>query len=71
MIAIRRAVITLGLSKNGILPGRVGSHSFWVGGTMALKFSGADRENIKKMGRWSSDTFLIYIHDQIADYSEG
>ena len=23
------------------------------------------------MGRWSSDTFLIYIHDQINEYSEG
>ena len=38
---------------------------------MALKFAGANRDNIKKMGRWSGDTFLIYIHDQIVEYSEG
>ena len=38
---------------------------------MALKFAGADRDDIKKMGRWSSDTWLVYIHDQIAEYSEG
>ena len=38
---------------------------------MALKMPGADRDDIKKMGRWSSDTFLIYIHDQIAEFSEG
>ena len=38
---------------------------------MALKFAGADRDDIKKMGRWSSDTFLMYIHDQIAEHSEG
>ncbi len=38
---------------------------------MAIKFAGADRDDIKKMGRWSSDTFLLYIHDQIAEYSEG
>jgi len=25
---------------------------------MALKFSGADRDDIKKMGWWSSDAFL-------------
>jgi len=38
---------------------------------MALKFAGADRDDIKMMGRWSSDIFLIYIHYQIAEYSEG
>ena len=38
---------------------------------MALKFSGADRDDIKKMGRWSSETCLVYIHDQIAEYLEG
>ena len=70
-VAIRRAVITLQLSKKGIIPDRVGSHSLQAGGAMALKFAGADRDNIKKMGRWSSDTFLVYIHDQIAEYSEG
>lgn len=70
-IAIRRAVITLQLYKYGFLPSRVGTYSFRVGGTMALKFSGADRDDIKNLGCWSSDTFLIYIHDQIAEYSEG
>ena len=49
-IAIRRAVISLKLEKNGILPTRVGSHSFRAGGEMALKFSGADRDDIKKNG---------------------
>ena len=38
---------------------------------MSLKFLDADCDDIKKMGRWSSDTFLIYIHDQIVEYSEG
>jgi len=71
LVEIRRAVIKLGLEKNGIIPSRVGTHSFRAGGAMALKFAGADRDDIKKMGRWSSDTFLLYIHDQIAEYSEG
>ena len=62
-ITIRRAVITLRLSKNGILSERVGSHSLRSGGAMTLKLSGADRDDIKKMGRWRSDAFLIYIHD--------
>jgi len=70
-IGIRAAVIILLLDKNGILPSRVGTHSFRAGGAMALKFAGADRDDIKKMGRWSSGNFLVYIHDPIADYSEG
>ena len=70
-IAIRRAVISLGLEKHGIVPSRVGTHSFRAGGAMALKFAGADGPDIMKMGRWSGNTFLMYIHDQVAEYSEG
>ena len=57
--------------KNGITSSHIGSHSLQAGGAMALAFAGADYDDIKKMGRWISDTFLIYIHDQIAEYSEG
>ena len=71
-IAIRWVVIKLGLANYGILSGRVGSHYFRAGGgVMALKFSGADRGDIKQMVRWSSDIFLICIRDQIAEYFEG
>ena len=70
-VAVKRAVITLKLARNGITAARVGTHSLRAGGAMALKFAGADRDDIKKMGRWSSDTWLIYIHDQISEYSEG
>ena len=69
--AVKRAVIKLGLAKNGLTENRVGSHSLRAGGAMALNFAGAKRDTIKKFGRWSSDTFLLYIHDQIAEYSEG
>ena len=71
ILAIRTAVITLCLDKNGIIPSRVGSHSLRAGGAMALKFAGANREDIKKMGRWSSDTWMVCIHDQIVEYSKG
>ena len=56
--AVRATVVQLKLDKNGIIPERVGTHSLRAGGAMALKFAGADRDDIKKMGRWSSDTFL-------------
>ena len=70
-VALRRAVILLDLQKNGITSDRVGTHSLRSGGAMALKFAGAKPEEIMKMGRWSGVTFLMYIHDQIAETSEG
>ena len=70
-VSLRRAVILLDLGKNGITAERVGTHSLRAGGAMALLFAGATRDEIKKMGRWSSDTWLVYIHDQIAEFSEG
>jgi hypothetical protein len=36
---------------------------------MALKLMGETDTTIKKMGRWSSLTFLEYIHNQIAHLS--
>ena len=38
---------------------------------MALHLNKCDRDTIKKQGRWSSDTFLMYIHDQISAFSKG
>ena len=69
--SVKRAVTSLKLHKNGIPDSRVGTHSLRSGGAMALKFAGADPTDIRKMGRWSGDTWLMYIHDQIAEYSEG
>lgn len=50
-VAIRRAVITLRFNKSGFLPSRVGTHLFRAdgGGAMALKFAGADRDDIKSL----------------------
>ena len=45
--SLRRAVVVLGLAKNGITETRVGSHSLRSGGAMALSFAGAKRDRIK------------------------
>lgn len=45
-------------SKEG-LP-RITGHSFRIGGTTALLCSGVNPDIVKKLGRWSSDAFLIY-----------
>jgi hypothetical protein len=49
----------------------VSSHSLRAGGAMAMNLNGEDRDTIRKQGRWSSDTFLMYIHEQIAAFSTG
>ena len=69
--AVRSAVIALNLSASGFSPDMVGSHSLRSGGAMAMKLNGIDRDTIRKIGRWSSDTFLMYIHEQIAHLSSG
>jgi hypothetical protein len=61
---------TLELHKNGIDPDLVGVHSLRAGGAMALKLQGVSDTTIKKQGRWTSMTFLQYIHNQIAHLSK-
>ena len=63
---VRSAVRVLGLSQQGIEPKNVGSHSLRAGGAMAMKLNGCDLITIMKQGRWTSLTFLTYIHNQIA-----
>jgi hypothetical protein len=67
--AVRRAVTTLGLARNGLTTQLVGSHSLRAGGAMAMYLNGVAHNTIKKMGRWKSDTFLMYIHEQISALS--
>jgi hypothetical protein len=63
---VRYAVTGLGLHRQGIRAQDVGSHSLRAGGAMAMKLNGCDLITIMKNGRWTSLTFLTYIHNQIA-----
>jgi hypothetical protein len=67
--AVKHAVVALGLDRNGLTPALVGSHSLRAGGAMAMYLNGVPHATIKKMGRWTSDTFLMYIHEQISALS--
>jgi hypothetical protein len=64
--AVCSATKMLRLDKQGIDPDLVGAHSLRAGGAMALKLHGFADTTIMKMGRWTSLTFLQYIHTQIA-----
>ena len=63
---VRSTVAFLKLDTKGIDPALVGTHSLRSGGAMALKLHGCDDTTIMKYGRWSSLTFTMYIHTQIA-----
>ena len=56
----------LNLHTQGIDTDLIGVHSLRAGGAMAMKLNGSSDTSIKKQGRWSSLTFLQYIHNQIA-----
>ena len=68
---IKVAVVDLKLEAKGFPATRVGTHSLRAGGAVALALSGQSPEMIKKIGRWSSDTFLMYVHEQIAHLTAG
>ena len=70
MKQVRTAVTTLQLEKHGIDANLIGVHSLRAGGAMALKLQGESDTTIMKMGRWTSLTFLQYIHNQIAHLSK-
>ena len=67
---LRQTVIKLNLASTGIDPDLIGVHSLRAGGAMALKLHGIDDSTIMKIGRWTSMTFLMYIHNQIAHISK-
>ena len=70
--AVKTATKALKLHLCGFSADLVSSHSLPAGGAKAMKeLNGEDRDTIRKQGRWSSDTFLMYIHEQIAAFSSG
>ena len=69
MNALRVAVKALQLHKVNITASQVSSHSLRAGGATAMHINGVPEVTIQKMGRWSSNTFLIYIRDQLFHFS--
>ena len=69
--AVRAAAKALKLQDRGIDPDMIGAHSLRAGGAMALKIMGYADSTIRKFGRWTSDTWMMYIHSQISKLYEG
>ena len=68
---VRTAAKSLKLQDRGIDPDMIGAHSLRAGGAMALKIMGYPDSTIQKFGRWTSDTWQMYIHSQISKLYEG
>ena len=68
---VRQAATELHMEKFGIDPDLIGAHSLRAGGAMALKLMNYADTTIQKIGRWTSSTWLQYIHNQIAHLSKG
>jgi hypothetical protein len=66
--ALQTAARHLRLNRQGIRPSDFSSYSLRAGGATAMHLYNIPDRRIQKMGRWSSDTFLIYIHEQIAAF---
>jgi len=49
----------------------VGSHSLRAGGAMALYLNNHSMLEIQRAGRWTSTTFLEYIHSQLSATTRG
>ena len=67
---VRQVGAKLKLHEQAIDPDLIGAHSLRAGGAMALKLHGYNDTTIMKMGRWTSLTFLQYIHNQISHLSK-
>ena len=69
--AVRWGATSDGLLAKGYTLTRISSHSLRAGGAMALKLSGASDSTIMRVGRWTSLTYLTYIHTQIGALTAG
>ena len=70
-IAVRWGATADCLLARGYTLDRVSSHSLRAGGAMAMKLSGASDSTIMRIGRWTSLTYLTYIHSQIGALAKG
>lgn len=68
---LQRAAVRLMLWEQGYELDRIGPHSIRASGAMALCLNKVPSETIMLMGRWRSQTWLTYIHTQIAAFSKG
>ena len=68
---LRLAASRTSLWQEGFVLNRIGTHSIRAAGAMALFLNGVEPLTIRKLGRWRSETWLTYLHSQIAKLTTG
>jgi len=63
--AVQKAVKALGLLGSGYKIKQIGSHSLCAGEATTLYINKKDAMTIQCTGRWTSTTFMDYIHGQL------
>lgn len=71
LIDIRSAVEAFGYEVLGIHPHEVGTHSVRRSFAMMNYLAGTSPFTIMKIGRWASDSFLLYIEKSVLTFSQG
>jgi len=71
IILLRTAVTLIGEAVLGYKAADVGTHSIRSGCAMALVLSHHAAWRIMLVGRWKSQAFLVYIREQIQQFSKG
>jgi hypothetical protein len=71
-----RSAIQIGATHDNLVAqgytlDRIGTHSLRSGGAMHLKLAGYNNDIIQKLGRWSTNTYLLYIQTQIGQLTAG
>lgn len=56
-----QAVLRRALCKLNLGGAKLSSHSFRIGAAMEAARMGLEANNIKKLGRWKSDAFKLYV----------
>ena len=69
--AVKKAIPLAGDDTSGFSEADVGSHSLRAGGATAMYINGQDAMKIQRAGRWTSNTFMTYIHSQLDVVSQG
>jgi integrase len=70
-LAVRESVVLSGLLNSAYSPSRVSAHSLRASGAMALRLNDVGEDLINNLGRWSSSTWLTYIHAPFSTLTAG
>ena len=70
-IAVRWGATSDSLLTRGYTINCISLHSLHAGSAMAMKLSGASDSTIMRVWRWTSLTYLAYIHSQIGALTAG